>query len=201
MKSATRIHQLLLLCGAVLAVLVTTAATAQAAPDTATVQRQAVGTVLTAADPTAAYTSLSAPQQALFRESLQHIVGVTTVSEGSSPQLAAASGCWYRYWYTTWSDLGYTEGATWMTLNWCGNGKSVTSHSLGAHGGKSLSPGFSYQGIASTGGLGVGWEYRQYVEYAFHVGIGPINTTLNPCMQIRGGAGGLYSERKSCNLG
>jgi hypothetical protein len=177
------------------------AAPAQAATDTLALQTQVVGSVLTASDPTAAYNALSPADQALFQASLSNLTATTVVDQGGVDTAAAASGCWYRYWYTTWSDLGYTEGATWMQLNWCGSGGHITSHSLGTHGGKTLSPGFTYEGIQGTGGLNAGWEYREYVEFKFYVGIGPIHMTLNPCMQIRGGATGLYSEQKSCNLG
>jgi hypothetical protein len=176
------------------------AAPAHAATDALAAQRLVVGTVLTASDPTAAYNALSPANQALFQASLNNLEGTTVTDTGGVDTAAAASGCWYRYWYTVWSDLGYTEGATWMQLNWCGSGGHITSHSLGVHGGKTLGPGFSYEGIAGTGGLNVGWEYREYVEFKFYVGIGPIHMTLNPCMQIRGGATGLYSEQRSCNL-
>jgi hypothetical protein len=210
MKLSFRMQRLLLAAGGTLTLAISFAAPAQAAADPSAAQRRAVGEVLTAHNPAAAYNALPASDQALFRASLDKTVGVTTVTEGAltaspkaitAPQAtAAASKCWYRYWDTKWSDLGYTEGETWMQLNWCGSGGKITSHSLGVHGGKTLSVGFTYDGVAGTGGFNAGWEYREYVEFKFYVGIGPIHQTLNPCMQIRGGATGKYSEQKTCTL-
>lgn len=186
---------------AIAAVVAFGAVPAQAATDTLAEQTQVVGAVLTAGDPTAAYNALSPTDQALFQASLNNLDATTVVDEGGVDTAAAASGCWYWYWYLTWSDLGYTEGSTWMQLNWCGSGGHITSHSLGTHGGLSQSLGFSYDGVVGTGGLNAGWEYRQYVEFKFIANIGPLHQTLNPCMQIRGGATGLKSLWKSCNLG
>jgi hypothetical protein len=54
---------------------------------------------------------------------------------------------------------------TWMTLNWCSNGSSISSYSLGATGGTASFPGLSYDGIEGKGSLNVGWEIRYYAEF------------------------------------
>jgi hypothetical protein len=57
--------------------------------------------------------------------------------------------------------------------------------------------GNTYHGVNSRNALNVCWEVRQYAKFDFSYG--PIHAY--PCMQIRGGATGLYSTRKDCNLG
>lgn len=122
--------------------------------------------------------------------------GQLALGVASPGAVAAASGCWSRYWYYAWGNFGIVMAHTWMTLNWCGNGSTITSYSLGSVGGSSQFPGLAYQGVVATGTLNVGWEVREYVEFRFTAGF--LNTT--PCQQIRGGASGLYSERDNCNL-
>jgi hypothetical protein len=220
MKLASRFTRIALVACLSVALPLVAAGTAQAAPATstantvasATTERQVVALVFTSANPAATYASLNATQQALFQDSQQHLTSTTVVSLGSglgsttskpAGPLAVTpngNGCWYWYWYRTWSDLGYTEGDTWMQLNWCGSGGRITSHSLSNYGGKSDDIFFTYEGVAGTGGFNAGWEYRQYVEFKFYYGIGPLHGTANPCMQIRGGATGLQSTRTTCNL-
>ncbi len=83
-----------------------------------------------------------------------------------------------------------------MQLNWCGDGSSVTSYWVSNIGGNG-SGGFSYNGYSGPYMLDVGWEVRAAVQYNFSIGPVP----ANPCMQIRGGASGLYSvPYDTCNL-
>jgi hypothetical protein len=144
----------------------------------------------------AAFRSLSASERALLRQALTHTTAVTVISQGG-PTTSSASGdpCWYRYWYLKWYDLGINTGDSWMQLNWCSNGSSITSYSTTNYGGIGRN-GNSYDGVASRGSLNVGWEVRSYVEFHFNF----FMVNAYPCMQIRGGATGLYSTRKNCNL-
>ena len=122
-----------------------------------------------------------------------------TRAAGTRPAVAARERCWYRYWYYDWGTFGVVMAHTWMTLNWCGDGTRVTRWSRGAVGGTSSVAGLSYRGIAGRGALHVGWEVRAYTQFLFSAGLGlTIDTT--PCQQIRGGAGGLYSQRDTCDL-
>jgi hypothetical protein len=199
-----------------LAVLLTSFAVsgaAQAAAPSGTAdlasQRAILGRVLNAPDPSAVADSLNASDRALLTLALSHQEATTVVDRSgqrnptdAEKAAAAAIGgpvtataCWWRYWYTNWSDLGYDEGSTWMQLNWCGNAGRVTSYNYSNAGGVGRG-GFSYKGIGGHGALNVGWEVRQYVMFQFSI------AWDNPqaCMQIRGGATGAYSLRKSCNL-
>lgn len=115
--------------------------------------------------------------------------GSATVSTSST------SGCWYEYIYQEWYDYGFHSGNTWMQLNWCGSGGSITSWSTSNVGGQGLG-GVSYDGVVGKGHLNVGWEVRVYREFKFDL----YGFVANPCMQIRGGATGLYSYQQSCNL-
>jgi hypothetical protein len=83
-----------------------------------------------------------------------------------------------------------------MQLNWCSNGRTITSWSMPIADGAG-DHGNAYHGVNSRNALNVGWEVRQYAKFDFSYG--PIHAY--PCMQIRGGATGLYSTRKDCNLG
>jgi hypothetical protein len=185
--------------------VVTATASAQAATGpsasrsggTLAAEKLVVQKVADASDHSAAFRSLSAGEKALFRQALTHLTGVTVISRGAPVTTSSASGdpCWYWYWNYRWSDLGVTEGYTWMQLNWCSNGSSITSYSTTNYGGQGEN-GFTYDGVAARGSLNVGWEVRSYVEFHFNI----MGLNADPCMQIRGGATGLHSLRTTCNL-
>lgn len=96
-------------------------------------------------------------------------------SEISGIAVPAASGCWYYYFYKEWYDLGFIhDGDSWMQLNWCGNGTSVTSWSqtnvgCAGHLGFSCVPGDKSE-------LNVGWEVRS-ARY-FNATWGPFHNSI-----------------------
>jgi len=176
-----------------------------------------------AANPTAGVNSLTPAERARFTEQFQHMVATATVVKTEtvpvSTAVAARSAvgviagragepamranviaptrCFKHYAYLTWKDFSFiTTGNTWMQLEWCSNGKTVTGSRItfadgaGQHGN-------TYYGIAGQGTVNVGWEVRSYTK--FHFGYGPVNAY--PCMQIRGGATGQQWTRRDCNLG
>lgn len=152
--------------------------------------------VVKAADQQGAYRSLSAVQKSLFAEAMTHQAATEVVSRtGRLPDTTANRGCWYHYQYDKWSNFDYVEGDTWMQLDWCSNGPSITRYSVPLKSGKG-DGGFSYDGVKSMGHLNVGWEIRQYVEFNFDIA----GVHAYPCMQIRGGHTGRYSQSESCNL-
>lgn len=127
------------------------------------------------------------------------LVGATDPTAAQRAALAAApaataSGCWQQYKYVEWYDFGIHDGNTWMQLNWCASGGTVTSHTVTNVGGQGLG-GVSYAGVIGTGATSVGWEVRSFREFKFTLG----GAAANPCMQLRGGATGLYSYRSTCN--
>lgn len=124
---------------------------------------------------------------------------LSAVPTGIAISAAASSGCWYHYAFQSWSEawpFGH-EGNTWMQLNWCSRGGSITSYSISNYGGQGDGI-IDYDGVEGTGHLNVGWEVRGYVE--FHFALADVENEY-PCMQIRGGATGLYSApQKTCDL-
>ena len=102
--------------------------------------------------------------------------------------------CWNQYEYWAWTFAFGRIGFSWMQLVWCSNGSTITSWSVPLRGAKGTN-GFGGEWV-DQGGRSVGWEVREYEEYHFWV------TALNlyGCMQIRGGATGLYSTQRSCDL-
>lgn len=183
--------------------------------------------VFGSADPQAAYRHLAPTERAAFEYGLAHQTPevlatsggryVPTAAERSAmtrvPAVdaqavasalkvdvaATASGCWYRYYYKGWKDFAIEDGETWMQLNWCGSGGRITSYSQSNYGCAG-----HYGFTCSTGGsasLNVGWEIRS-TRY-FKANFFGYNNTL--CMQVRGGATGLYSQKSSnsggCPLG
>lgn len=119
-----------------------------------------------------------------------------TAREASMGAVALAGGCWSKYQYTEWWDLGLHTGDTWMQANWCASSSSITSYSLSNRGGQGYK-GISYVGLGSTYVSNLGWEVRQAQQFKFTV----VWATAQPCMQIRGGKTGQYSYRSTCNLG
>lgn len=107
----------------------------------------------------------------------------------------AGGGCWSKYKYTEWWDLGLHTGDTWMTAHWCANSSRITSYSLTNRGGQGYK-GISYVGLGSTYVQNLGWEVRQAQQFKFSI----IWATAQPCMQIRSGKTGLYSYQSNCNL-
>ncbi|HKT04333.1 MAG TPA: hypothetical protein VJT31_32815 [Rugosimonospora sp.] len=170
-------------------------------------ERAVLSKVIGAADRDATYAALSTADKALLAQAMTHQQATTLVSQtgtlsparaaaAAGPAVAAAGGCWWHYQYDSWSDLGFTEGYTWMQLNWCSNGTSITSWSRSNTGGQGQDT-FVWKGVVGSWSLNVGWEIRDAVEYRFVL---PGNITFQPCMQIRGGRAGLYSTQKTCNL-
>ena len=119
-------------------------------------------------------------------------------TKGSGPKAAAAAvaGCWSHYYYTDWSLLGTRPAASWMQLNWCGSNGKITDSSFSNVGGNST--GLGYDGN-TRGKTNVGWEVRGVTthEFSFYL------VSVTKCMQVRGGASGLYSRSvaaASCEL-
>ena len=176
-----------------------------------------VQSVFASPNPEAAVSALSGQEKASFIASFSNLTtdslvgpALPATSLGVSPRLGvstlltapgtaivpmAASGCWYQYVFTSWYDLEIHTGDTWMQLNWCSNGSSVTSYYSSNMGGAGFN-GVSYDGIIGQYSNNLGWEVRYAVGYKFHIG----PAVANPCMQIRGGATGLYSYQSNCNL-
>ena len=185
----------------VFAALATSAQAATVAPAAAKLaaEKAVVAKVATAANPQAAFQSLSPSEQALYADSLTHLT-VTTIASGggalpASPGVANRGGCWYHYQFDSYSDLTFHTGDTWMQLNWCSNGPSITSYHTSNIGGRGAS-GNRYLGVVGQNHLNAGWEIRAYVEFHFTF----YGMDAYPCMQIRGGHTGLYSQSRTCNL-
>lgn len=216
-----KLRHLATILGCALALAVgglTTAASASAATADAgqslSAQRAVFVHLLDAPNPAAAYQALSASDKALANEAVQHQQVTVVASETGrmstadvkaavaagelSPAAVSpnAGGCWWKYADWGWSNLGVTEGYTWMQLNWCSNGPSITSWHVSNVGGQGQN-GVSYEGYKGPYSLNAGWEIRAAIQYAFNFHF----FTANPCLQIRGGHTGLYSVLGSCNLG
>ena len=187
---------------------------AAASPPRSTPTATLVRQVMTAATPARALAELPTADQARVRTAIRRLAPMHVTTRGGRQPVptatpapatgrrtaaAARERCWYRYWYYDWGTFGVVMAHTWMTLNWCGSGGRVTRWSRGATGGSSSVAGLSYRGVTGRGALHVGWEVRAYTQFLFSAGLGvTIDTT--PCQQIRGGAGGLYSQRDTCDL-
>lgn len=112
-----------------------------------------------------------------------------------------SGGCWNAYAHYGWkAAAGNTVYTAWQTLGWCSNGSNVTSYWIINRGGETSTPGWSYQGDNGQGAWNVGWEVRQYTQEKFTFGIGSYGYSTSPCVQVRGGATGLYSSQASCSL-
>ncbi|HSY14407.1 MAG TPA: hypothetical protein VK816_00345 [Jatrophihabitantaceae bacterium] len=182
-------------------------------------QRAVAAEVLGSANPASTYQRLSPTDRATFDSAQTQVRATDVVTRSgrraptaaeiaagapsatspvaSSLALAAqpASGCWYYYRSQNWSDFDLREGTTWLQLDWCAAGGRITSWNIADRGGQGSL--FNYDGLGASGANNVGWEVRVYQQYKFSVG----PKTFQPCMQIRGGATGLYSSpTKSCNL-
>ena len=79
-----------------------------------------------------------------------------------------------------------------MQLNWCASNGRITSANISNVGGNATI--ISYDGN-TKGQTNVGWEVRGVTthKYSFYLG------SVTKCMQIRGGASGLYSRSISCS--
>ena len=185
------------------------------APESA---RQITARVFSSDDPQATFAALNADDQAAFLNGFHHQSELTVVDRGGSwtpttaeraamtkvgasatvpvsVAMASPSGCWYHYWFKSWSDLGIHDGDSWMQLNWCGVGGRITSWSqtnVGCAGHNGAGCSVSYRAD-----LNVGWETRS--SRYFNAKFLWFSNTF--CMQIRGGATGLYSQNSSANGG
>lgn len=172
----------------------------------------------TSTNPQAAFKRLSETEQATLRDGMSSPKPVTVIDRKGrySPAAAekamreakrvhqtqapakaramtnpSASGCWYNYWYVEWQDLGLNTGDSWMQLNWCAQNGQITNWwqsnvgCAGHYGASCRTKGASHHNV--------GWEVRstRYYEGDFF----GYNNTF--CMQIRGGATGLYSHLRS----
>jgi hypothetical protein len=224
--SPGRVRSLVFATAALLGTGAVSASTASAADSTTVraAQQRVVNKIADASTPSAVGSALSAAERQLLQESLHNQTVKTVYRTGrlraNSPEVQAmgpaavkaasmvtpageaantvtpnSSGCWYHYQYDSWSDVHVNDGDTWMQLNWCASGGTITSHSVSNYGGKGYY-GNEYEGVVSKPSSDVGWEIRQAVEFHFNW----FGANAQPCMQIRGGATGLYSTSKTCNL-
>ncbi|PYC88052.1 hypothetical protein C7C46_01935 [Streptomyces tateyamensis] len=194
-------------------ILTPLAGTASAASGEDLAGEQAVVLKVDAAqDKAAAIKALSVHERDLLQQSVKHMThntGTKVVRTGQATRVGGAAGaaspnvvhpdsggCWSQYWYDDWYDFTVKTGSTWMEADWCSNGSSITSYyttNVGAQGAGTN----SYEGLSNSGSRNVGWEVRQYQSFHFNFW----GVDAYPCMQIRGGATGLYSEQESCNVG
>jgi hypothetical protein len=223
MSLQARLLTLLLFCCAVMTTVVSLGTTSAVAADP-DVRARILQKLHTAANPEQGVKSLSDEELTYFKNAMKDMTPTTVVERSGrlnlttaqrsamtptsvekaaalartfGAQSVSAGGCWYQYWYVTWKDFSFiSTGHTWMQLNWCSNGRTITSWSMPIADGAG-DHGNAYHGVNSRNALNVGWEVRQYAKFDFSYG--PIHAY--PCMQIRGGATGLYSTRKDCNLG
>jgi hypothetical protein len=179
-------------------------AAASASTEDLTAETRVLGTVVTAADHKAAYQGLSAADKSLFTLALTHQTAVQTKSAtievapsaslankanlSGGAVVAAATRCWSYPLDITWYDLGFADGETWNTLNWCSVSNVISSYSMSNVGGRGLG-GQTYDGVVATWFNNVGWEVRGVSEYNFDY----FGSHAYPCNQIRGGATGLVS--------
>ena len=190
-------------------------ADATADPDQG-VNREMVLQIVTAADPESLMAELTEDEQdevvTIIEDNLVADVATVEVTalspaeaelvglkypktKGSGPNAAAAAaaGCWSHYYYTDWSLLGTRPAASWMQLNWCGSNGKITDSSFSNVGGNST--GSSYDGN-TRGKTNVGWEVRGVTTHTFSFYL----VSVTKCMQVRGGATGLYSRSVSCSV-
>lgn len=182
-------------------VLATGASGAAAAPSPAQGLQLAAG-VASAASPAAAYKALTPAQHAVMDAAVMP-VKVELARTGLQPSAIrlAQSGCWDAYArYNYKAAAGNTVYTAWQGLTWCGSGGRITSYHVFDRGGETSTPGWSYTGHGGSGSRNVGWEVRQYTQEKFTFGIGQYGFTQTRCLQVRGGATGLYSTRSDCVL-
>ncbi|WP_427889128.1 hypothetical protein ACQHIV_37785 [Kribbella sp. GL6] len=215
--SVTAISRLVKAVAIVVVAVAAAVAPAAAAPTSGgSSPAEITAAVMHSPDPHAAFHALSAADRATFLTAFANQTSVTVIDRGGpyvptaaeradmqtgpvpariKADLTAVSGCWYRYWYKSWYDLGIHDGDSWMQLNWCSSNSRITSWSQ-----SNVGCGGHYGATCKVGGradLNVGWEVRstRYYQADFF----GFNNTF--CMQIRGGATGLYSENSSAKGG
>lgn len=168
--------------------------------------------VLLSSDPEATLASMSDEERTIFAEGWENQESVITAErtgaftptpvelaamETSKPpkklddMAMAASGCWYYYYERRWTDFNIHTGTSWMQLNWCGSGGNITSWSQSNVGCAGFNGASCEKG--SKAEQNVGWEIRSTRFYNASF-FGYSNSF---CMQVRGGATGLYSKRSS----
>ncbi|RZJ91108.1 MAG: hypothetical protein EOO60_08305 [Hymenobacter sp.] len=196
---------------------IASASAAQAAPQRSS--EQIALSVYTAANPEAAFNSLSPAEQKTFAARMKTWTSTETFSGQAVPSpptpaeqkamtaastrattstaavAAGGSGCWSQYKYYTWKDLNISTGNTWMTARWCSQLLNITTYSLTGQGGQG-NVGVQYDGLGIRPTNRTNYEVRQGQVFKFHIG----SAHAEPCMQIRGNAGGGYSFRADCNL-
>jgi hypothetical protein len=160
--------------------------------------------VTEAPNPTEAYQALSETERQTLEQATRPVRMVTLETRGKMPTQAnveAAAGCWRAVARFAWkAAAGNTLYTAWQGLHWCSRNSRITSYYVFDRGGETATPGWSYDGPGGQAANNVGWEVRQYTQEKFKFSLGPINFTNTRCIQVRGGATGLYSSRESCNL-
>ncbi|GAA2132137.1 hypothetical protein [Nocardioides bigeumensis] len=187
---------------------------AQASAPTEEVTQDDVVEIVSSDDPEAAFAALPSAEQEEVRTMVAEAVAPSTESgrtvaltpsaaqelglkppktKAATLTAVVAGGCWSHYYYTNWTLYGASIANSWMTLNWCGSKGSITSYSISNVGGSGS--GLSYQGNTKST-RNVGWEVRGVTTHSWSFWIGGISK----CMQVRGGATGLYSRSVSCSM-
>ncbi|MFI9719635.1 hypothetical protein ACIHFE_08255 [Streptomyces sp. NPDC052396] len=155
--------------------------------------------VFSSANPSRAYARLSAADKAAF-DGVEKPVSVNRTVRTAAIR-PMSGGCWDEWVrYDFRAAAGNTVYTAWQGLNWCSNGSGITGYHVYDRGGETSTPGWSFQGDNGQGSRNVGWEVRQYTKEKFTFGIGSYGYSANTCVQIRGGATGLYSSSASCSL-
>lgn len=169
--------------------------------------------LLTSPDPQAAFAALPAYQQDEVAELIEAnlvagetrtetaaltaaqaaAVGLQDQPPASRAAAAAAKRCWYYYYYVGWTLWGMEAANSWMQLNWCGSNSKIVSSSITNVGGAATL--ISYDGHTKSK-RDVGWEVRGLTTHKFSF----MMVSVTKCMQVRGGATGLYSKSVKCSL-
>jgi hypothetical protein len=99
--------------------------------------------------------------------------------------------CWQGYTHTKIMAWKVKLGETWLRMEWCEDGVSVTNGKIVDANGWVSWPGASYLGT-ERGGAELKHDYRAYSLHRIHWGYKDVSIPRNWCNQIRGGT--AYGE-------
>lgn len=151
--------------------------------------------VMQSSNPQEMYDSLSSADKELFLHAMSPASVVQHVSQPVVVAGRSTNNCMQANHHQDWkSNYGFTVATSWLSIEWCSTGNTVTDIRIINQGGETSTPGYTYQGVLNSGAHAAGSIGRAYSEIGLKMWDGVdfvhVLPALHPCIRLTGHASG-----------
>lgn len=177
---------------------------------TASAERQSeaglVNEVMNSENPQETYKALSKVDKEIFLRAMSPSSVEQSVSVPVVTATRSSGSCKTANHHQDWkSNYGFVVATSWLSMEWCSSGNTVTSVRITNQGGETSTPGYTYQGVLNSGTRASGPSGRAYSEIGLKLldSVDFVNLlpALHPCIKHTGYADGHTDILADVNAG